>query len=253
MRKYILIAVLAVFGSSLIQAQMPSPGLSPGMSDAMAKVFGTNLYYSATLHTEVNMPSQNQSVSMSGKMYFSGGSSRSEMDMTQMAGNAVPPKAIEQMKSMGMDKMVAISQQDQKMVYMIYPGLKAYAKVQEPDAGSTTNSLKVDSAELGKETLDGHPCVKKQFTITDPASGQQVIMITWNATDLKGVPIQVQQTAPGNDGTGTNTTTMHYTDISLTKPDADLFMPPAGYTAYTDVQTMMQTEMMKKMGGGSPQ
>jgi hypothetical protein len=251
MKKYFLIAALAVLGFSLVQAQLPSAGLSPGMSEAMTKVFGTNLYYSATLHTEVSMPSQGQNVSMTGKMYFSGGNSRSEIDMTQMSGNAIPPQAIAQMKSMGMDKMVAISQSDLKMIYMVYPGLKAYAKMQEPDASTSTNNVKVDSSELGKETMDGHPCVKKQFMITDPTSGQQVMMITWNATDLKGIPIEVQQTAPGKDAEGTNSTTMHFTDIDLTKPDPNLFVPPAGYTAYNDVQTMMQTEMMKKVGGGA--
>lgn len=249
MKKYLLIATLALLTPALVRAQMPPSGLSPGMSDAMTKVFGTNLYYSATLHTQVTMPSNNQSVSMTGKMFFSGGNSRSEMDMTQMAGNSIPPQAIAQMKSMGMDKMVAISQNDQKTVYMVYPGLKAYAKMQEPDTTSATNSVKIDSTALGKDTLDGHPCVKNQFTITDPGTGQHVVMVTWNATDLKNIPIQVQQTTPGADGATGNSTTMHFTDVDLTKPDPALFMPPAGYTAYSDVQTMMQSEMMKKMGG----
>ena len=250
MKKYFLIAAIALFGSSLVRAQMPSQGLSPGISDAMAKIFGTNLYFSTIVHTDVSMPAQNQNVSMTGKTYFYGGDTRSEMDMTQMTGNSIPPQAITQMKAMGMDKMVAISQNNKKVVYMVYPGLNAYAKMQEPDAASGTNSVKVDTAELGKDTVDGHPCVKKQFTITDSASGQHMTMTTWTTTDLKNIPIKVQQTSTSQDGASTSSMSMHYTDINLTKPDASLFAPPAGYTPYSDVQTMMQTEMMKKMGPG---
>lgn len=250
MKKYFLIAAIALFGSSLVQAQMPSSTLSPGISDAMAKVLGTNLYFSATVHTDVSIPGQNQNVSMTGKTYFYGGDTRSEMDMTQMTGNAIPPQALTQMKAMGMDKMVAISQNNKKVVYMVYPGLNAYAKMQEPDAASSTNNVKVDTAELGKDTVDGHPCIKKQFIITDSAAGQHLTMITWTATDLKNIPIKVQQTSTSQDGAGNTSMTMSYTDINLTKPDASLFAPPAGYTPYSDVQTMMQTEMMKKMGPG---
>ncbi len=252
MRKYFLIAAVAVFGASLVQAQMPGQGLSPGISGAMSKVMGTNLYFSASLRTEVKVstPAQNQNISMTGKMYFYGGDSRSEMDMTQMTGDSIPPQAITQMKAMGMDKMVAISQNNKKLLYLVYPGLNAYAKMQGPDPDSATNSVKIDTTELGKDTVDGHPCVKKQFIITDPASGQHVTVVTWNATDLKNIPVQVQQTSIIPDGSGTNSSTMHFTDISLARPDASLFVPPAGYTSYNDVQTMMQTEMMKKLGGG---
>jgi hypothetical protein len=229
---------------------MPGPALSPGMSDAMAKVFGTNLYYSASLHTDVRMEPQDQTESLSGKMYFSGGDSRTEMDMSQASGTALPPEALAQMKTMGMDKVVTISQNATKTFYMIYPGLSAYAKMQEPASTGQTNTVGINSTDLGKDAVDGHPCVKKQYDLTDPSSGQHVTIILWKATDMKNIPIQVQQTMPGNGGSGTNFVTMHFTDIDLTPPDQSLFIAPAGYTAYSDPQTMMQAEMMKKMGGG---
>jgi len=76
-------------------------------------------------------------------------------------------------------------------------------------------------------------------------------MITWNATDLNNIPIQVQQSMPDSGGAGKTSMTMHFTDITMVKPDASLFQPPIGYTPYTDIRTMMQTEMAKKMGGGA--
>jgi hypothetical protein len=44
--------------------------------------------------------------------------------------------------------------------------------------------------------------------------------------------------------------TMSYSDISFAKPDASLFNPPTGFTKYDSMQEMMQSVMMKKMGGG---
>jgi hypothetical protein len=250
-KKYFLITAILALCSSLVQAQMGSPNLSPGLSDAMARVFGTNLNFSAALHTYVDMAAQNQTMSMTGKMYFRGGDSRSEMDMSQATGTAIPPQAITQMKAMGMDKVISISQNSQKTTYVIYPGLQAYAKMQEPNTDSQTNAVKVDTTDLGKETLDGHPCLKKQSILTDPGTGQQLTMITWNATDLNNIPIQVQQSLPSSDGAGKTSMTMHFTNITMGKPDASLFQPPTGYTLYTDIQTMMQTEVAKKMGGGA--
>ena len=51
-----------------------------------------------------------------------------------------------------------------------------------------------------------------------------------------------------------NAITQSFKDISFSKPDASLFEPPTGYTKYGSVQEMMQTVMMKNIGGtGVPQ
>jgi hypothetical protein len=45
---------------------------------------------------------------------------------------------------------------------------------------------------------------------------------------------------------------MLFKNVSLTKPAANLFETPSGYTKYDDMQTMMQQQIMKRMGGGLP-
>lgn len=251
MKKYLSLLTLSTLCLSLFSAhaQMDAGGGS-AMNDAMTKIFGTNLDFSANISTSVQMMPQNQTVAMSGKIYVASGDSRTEMDMTKMTGSAIPPQAIAQMSAMGMGQMVSISLASTKTTYLIYPGLKAFVKMQAP-ATASTNNVKTDMVELGKETLDGHPCVKKQFTITDAQSGQHITATTWNATDLGGIPIQMQIATPGKDDGSLNNTTMHFTDISLSKPAGSLFIAPSGFTAYSDPQTMIQTEMMKKMGGGA--
>jgi hypothetical protein len=43
---------------------------------------------------------------------------------------------------------------------------------------------------------------------------------------------------------------MLFKNVSLTKPAASLFDPPAGFKKYDNIQQLMQQEMMKRMGGG---
>jgi hypothetical protein len=226
-------------------AQFGAQGGGSPMDEALAKVFGTNLNFSASMQTDVHIAAQDKTISIVGKIYFANGNSRTEIDMTKMTGTAIPPQQLQQIKAMGMDQMVSISQMAKKTVYMIYPGLSAYAKIQLPmTPPDAAKEAKFTSTDLGKETVDGHPCLKKQYSITDAKSGQPIMMTTWNATDLNDSPIKITQASNGN------TTTMTFTDVNLTKPAASLFVPPADYKAYDDVKTMMQTEMMKKMGGG---
>ena len=250
----ILMLTLLALGLATARAQFGGPDGNP-MDDAMAKVFGTNLNFSATMDTQMKMMPKGENIGMSGKIFFANGNSRTEMDMTKMKGGKMTPQALTQIKSMGMDKIVSISQTDKKVIYMIYPGLQAYAKIELPNAKSVqTNDFKVESVELGKETLDGHPCVKNKYTVNNIKTGQRLTMTTWNATDLKKCPVKIEQSTWTSSKTfDGSTTTMHFTDINLAKPDDSLFAPPSGFKAYDSMQTMMQTEMMKKMGGmGSP-
>jgi hypothetical protein len=113
-----------------------------------------------------------------------------------------------------------------------------------PDSkNAETNTAKVTTTELGKEEVDGHPCLKKQVVATDK-NGKPMTVLVWSATDLKGSPVKIEQTTPESSAT------MYFKNISLEKPAAALFEPPANYKSYPTIQAMMQTEMMKRMGGG---
>jgi len=97
--------------------------------------------------------------------------------------------------------------------------------------------------ELGKESVAGHACVKNKVIVTDNA-GKATEFTVWNASDLKKFPVQIVSVQ--ND----NTMTMIFKDVQLSPPDASQFDPPPGYRKYDSVQALMQTEMMKHMGGG---
>jgi hypothetical protein len=210
----------------------------------MDKLFGANQAFTATMEFQTTRGEGN-TLTMPGKMTFDAGKSRFEMNMSEVQGSQMPAGAGAQLKSMGMDTVISISRPDLKVGYLVYPGLNSYT---EMAAHNSTNTMspddyKLETSAVGKETVDGHDCTKNNATVTDK-DGNAHQYTVWNASDLKDFPVKIATTEAGSS------VTMSFKDISLTKPAATLFNPPSGYTKYDDAQTMMQTEMMKKMGGG---
>jgi hypothetical protein len=242
------ILILAVFAAALAvkpaSAQMPGMGRTPGMNPAMTKMFGDNKNFTA--NAELNLQDQKQGAPMSMAMVFimSDGKMRTELDMTQIKGGQFPPSAMASMKQMGMDKMVSISRPDKKVTYMVYPNLKAYAEMpmSEQQTAAMGKDVKIEKTSLGKETINGHPCEKNKVVLTDDQGAHEILV--WNATDLHDFPAQMQMTESGS------TVLIAFKDIKLDQPNAALFETPAGLTKYDSPQQLMQTEMMKRMGGG---
>jgi outer membrane lipoprotein-sorting protein len=245
MKKYLSIFAATFFCFAVFpaRAQMgAAPGV-PQFGNGMEKLFGDNQTFSATLKMQIN--NAGSPMTMSGKMSFDKGSSRTEMNLADMQGGGIPPDALTMMKSAGLDRMVSISQSDKKIIYVVYPNAQSYTEMTAPDSAATITNAdsKIDITELGKETVAGHPCVKNKAVLTDK-QGEKHEFTIWNATDLKNFPIQIEMNEQGS------AITMSYSDISFAKPDASLFNPPTGFTKYDSMQEMMQSVMMKKMGGG---
>ena len=216
----------------------------------MAKIFGKNQAFSAAADMSVVDAQMRSNLQMEMNYAFLKGDLRTDLDMSTMKGAKMPPAAVAQMKQMGMDKVATIYQGDKKVMYMMYPGLQSYCIVTPPqasDAEKAEAKAKVDVTEVGKETVDGHPCVKNKAVITTDA-GSQHEMFTWNATDLDNFPIETEMK------TGNSTITTHFHDIKLTAPDASLFTPPSDYKSYPNMQEMMMANMAHMMppGAGHP-
>jgi hypothetical protein len=248
MKKYFfLTTTLVALGLTPAFAQ-PGPrgggSSGPNFGGGLHKLFGANQAFSAVMEIQSSGRS-GESITMPGKISFDGGKSRFEMNMSEAQGTKMPPSAAAQMKAMGMDTMISISRPDLKLVYIIYPGLHSYVAMAPSDSSASADAsdYKVETTELGKETVDGHDCVKNKATITDK-EGNQHESTVWNATDLKKFPVKIVTGEPGQ------TATMLFKNISFAKPAASLFEAPAGFTKYDNVQIMMQTEMVKHAGGG---
>lgn len=181
----------------------PGGGMGgPSFGGSMSKLFGDNKQFSAVLEIQPGEKAKKETA-LSGKLTFDEGKSRFEMEAPEMGS------------------IVVISRPDKKASYMIYPTMKMYMELPLKDAASTEamSKYKVESTELGKETLLDHPCVKNKIVVTDD-QGKKNESIVWNATDLKSFPVKIETT---EDGTKM---TMIFKDVKLTKPDATLFEVP---------------------------
>jgi hypothetical protein len=249
MKTRLSLALSLLFGVASIQAQfgrMGGPPPGPGLSGSTAKLFGDNSTFSANLEMKTGNTGDSESMTIPGKIYFDEGKSRFEMDMSETKGGKMSPQAGAQLKSIGMDKMVMIARPDKKISYQVYPGMQAHVQnaLPEQEAASSAGDFKIDVTEVGKETVDGHPCIKNKTVVTDKEGTKHESMV-WNATDLKNFPIKIEHLE--ND----TKVLMLFHDVNLSKPAANLFEPPAGSTKYDSMQSMMQQVMMKRFGGAA--
>lgn len=245
MKKNLFLIVSTIVGLGLFPAysQSTSPG-GPHLGGPMSKLFGSNQTFSAGMEMHVADQS-GQPVTIPGKLSFDTGKQCFAFNLTDIKGGQMPPNAAAQMKTMGLDEMVTVARPDKKVFYMIYPGLQSYIEMPLPKADSapTNGDFKVETTEIGKETLDGHPCLKNKYVVTS-SEGVKHESTVWNATDLKNFPVKIQTSEDGS------AITMLFNNVSLTKPAASVFEPPAGYKKYDSAQALMQQEVMKRMGSG---
>lgn len=102
---------------------------------------------------------------------------------------------------------------------------------------------RVEKTKLARETIDGHACDKtKAVVIAD--NGQKQEAIVWYAADLKNFPLKMQMDQEQS------TVVMQYRDVKLVRPDAKQFEAPTGFTKYGTIEQLMQSAMMKMLGGG---
>lgn len=235
-----------VFAVGTVRAQLPGGGMGPNtpqFSGAFAKIFGEHKSFSSDMDMEMTDGSGQQTLSTPGKVAYLEGKSRMEIDLSRAKSAQLPPGMSEQIKAMGMAEMIVISQEGKTNSYIVYPGLKSYAVIATPDAKAVDESkIKLDSTELGKDTVDGQACIKNKVVITEP-DGTKTEATVWNATELKKFPVRIETAKDGNK------MRMSFRNVKLAKPDTKLFDPPAAYKKYDSVQLMMQEAIMKSIQG----
>ena len=254
MKTKLQLLLIAALGLTLISAdaQPRQRGGGGGMGGPKAdlfngglkKILGDNKTFSAKLEIEANGPT-GAPMKMPGKIAYNDGKSRMEMDMTK---GGMPEEMLAQIKAMRMDNMIIISRPDKKVAYMIYPGLKAYAEEPLPESETAAVDLskyKVETKELGKESVEGQACVKNKITVTDDKDKKTEFTI-WQATDLKKFPVKIISNEGGESST------MTFKEVKLAKPDDAQFDAPKDFKKYDNFMALMM-EQMKGMGGpGGP-
>jgi hypothetical protein len=65
-------------------------------------------------------------------------------------------------------------------------------------------------------------------------------MVSWEASDLKGFPVQAQMVENGQN------ILVKLRDVKLNRPEAKAFEAPSGYKKYDDIQTLMTQGMARQ-------
>src|SRR6476659_1679387 len=193
-----LLVVVSTCLLSLFQVQAQMPGAGPG-NIAFLRIFDQHKAFTATADMKISA-GQNDSMDVTFGLSLADNNVRFEVDLANTKGSMISPEVITQMKALGMDRVTSIMRMDKKRLYIIYPGLKGYADMVIPDesAQSLGKNLKVSRTPQGKETVGSHPCTKVLLTFTDD-KGRTQTMTSWEASDLKGFPVQAQMVENGQN------------------------------------------------------
>jgi hypothetical protein len=233
---YILHMNRTVFSFAVVFSGLLTPALcqlpqvsAPGVT---AKLFGSNTAFIASATTKVIDRQQKETMVMPMTYAFLEGKTRSEVDMAQVRSKDIEAGATAIFKQMGMDRMVTIVRPDKQAIFVVYPGLAAYAE-------TPVSTAEIQMAAVGDEIIDGHPCQKKRLSISSKDGKQEGFV--WQATDLKEFPVKIEMSLV--DGSIVTT----YTGISFEKPDPKLFEPPAAYEKYESVEKMVHIATMKRL------
>jgi hypothetical protein len=246
MKTKLLFLAATTFCAWASLAQMPGSGSPTGISTAIVKLFGDITAFTAKAEVQVLDSAQGEMMKVPMDFALLDNKIRAEIDMSQMKSKQLPENAIAGLKQVGMSHVISVIRPDKKLIYVIYPDQKSVVSMplSKEDAEAAERKPKLQKTELGKETIEGHPCVKNKVVVSDD-KGQLLEATTWNATDLKEFPIQIQTKEKDS------TSIVRYKQVQFVKPEAKQFDPPAGYTQYTDTMEMMQAIMKKQAGAGA--
>jgi hypothetical protein len=245
-----LVVAAACLTTSVVFGQRVFGGANRDFGAAeMAKIFGKNQAFTANAEMAIADKGGGGPMTMEAQYAFLKGNLRADIDMSSMKGAKIPPQATAQMKMMGMDHITNIYRSDSKVSYTIYPSLKSYCIIEKPASESEKSQEKepkIDVTPIGKETVDGHPCVKNTVTITSD-NGKVQEMTTWAASDLKDFPVKMEMHS------GMADITIHFTNIKTSAPAASLFEPPSDFKKYDSIQELMMSAMGGMRGMMPPQ
>jgi hypothetical protein len=233
------LVLLVLFLKSLTAlAQVPDLA---GANSAMIKLFGDNPSFTAQAEVRVFGAKNVEWLRMPSVFASADTKLRVDVDIKLIRSSSMQASMVDTFKKFGMDRITSVIRPDKRATYIIYPGAKAYASIALSPEDAQIAGQKLERKPLGRETLDGHPCVKNLSTVKSSKGAVLIQATTWNATDLRDFPIQIQTAENGN------TTVMHFQSVNLAKPDPRLFDVPAGFKQIKDPQ-----ELMNSPGGQQP-
>jgi len=222
-------------------AQMPGSG-GGGVSTVMIKLFPDTPAFTGKASVRVVDPKNVELMHMASTFTMLDGKLRVDVDWGLIVSKQLNPTVVPTLRKAGLDHLSSVIRPDKNAMYLVYPGAQSYASIPLTAEDSDLAGLKLTRTPIGRETVDKHPCVKNHSVVKDQKNGTVFDGTTWNATDMQNFPLQIQMKENGN------TTTIHFQQVSFTRPDAKLFDEPASYKRFTETRALEAAALNKAAG-----
>lgn len=211
---------------------------------ALLQVFGNNKAFVGRTDLRMSDKNNKEIIRMPMLMSFLEGKVRVEVSLNDISSTSLASEATQLFKQAGMDRVVSILRPDRKVSVIAFPTSKIFAEepMSAADAAGYSAHYELKSSELGRESVEGHPCVKNKITVQNSA-GVTVQGVVWNATDLKNFPIKIQ--LPEGD----SLVEMTFKEVKLQKPEISTFEAPVGYRRYDSMEKLVQERLSSMLGG----
>jgi hypothetical protein len=171
---------------------------------------------------------------------------RQEVDVM---GMNLPQTLRDTMQKGHLDKIVIITQTDTRKIFLLFPGLQAYASYLIPDEvleeiTARGNQVDVQRKEFADEMVETHPCLQVRLIFNEPNRPSEVALLRC-AKDLRMFPIRMILLTPST------TTKFAFEDVSLKRPEANLFQVPTNYVEFPDSAAVSRYAMGKMQENGA--
>ena len=223
--------------------QLPG-GSQTGVNAAMLKLFEDFTSFTSKADLRVQDKQTKEPMSMLVDFSMLDGQVRMDLDMTTIRSKQLPPQTLASLKAAGLEKVVTVLRPQKKSAIIAYPSARGYVEMplSPEESADMARTYKIEKTKLGRETVGGQACDKTKVVLTAD-NGEKQEATVWYAPGLKNFPVQMQMDQRQM------TVLMQYRDVRFARPDPKQFEAPTGFTKHASNEQLMQSAMMKALGG----
>jgi hypothetical protein len=222
------------------EAQQTARGGMPGdyAGVYLSSLFGEDVSFTATAETVVRQG--HDTIRMLVSYVVRGGRIRTEMDMADIEGGRMTPEGLQQMRRVGVDRIIYIYNQDASTVDMVCPGMNGYIRMAGQESTGKGPAINIQDTPIGEETVEGHPCDVHELVWAQTIGPQRQGKV-WRARDMDAFPLQFEFRE------GDLSTRVLFKNIERTTPDSSLFVPPPEARAFPNMKSMLISRVQQMM------
>lgn len=240
-----LALVLAALVSCLIEpARAQIPGGQSGFNPALLQLFGNHRAFTGSTELRMLDRANTEVLKMPMSMQYLDGKVRAEVNLNTIKASELGEQSLALYKKAGMEQITSILRPDRKNSIVAFQPAKVLVQqaMSAEDSAAFSAKYTVKLTEVGRETIDSHPCVKNQVTVTS-STGQAVQGLVWHATDLKQFPVKITLSE------GDSSVEMKFLEVKLQKPESTAFEAPNGHTRFDSMEQLIQNRLASFLPG----